>query len=53
MKWPARVEEFYADVAMIFHWGPAVMDSMALAELAQWRDLAVQRWNQVNSAAQQ
>lgn len=37
-----------ADIAIIFHWPPAAMDPMELAELMQWRALAVQRWNEMN-----
>lgn len=29
-----------ADIAMVFHWPPAAMDSMDLAELADWRERA-------------
>lgn len=29
-----------ADIAAIFHWPPAVMESMTLAELADWREEA-------------
>ncbi len=29
-----------ADLAVVFHWPPAVMDSMALAELLDWRERA-------------
>lgn len=29
-----------ADIAAIFHWPPAVMDPMTLAELADWREQA-------------
>ncbi|MGM0985416.1 MAG: GpE family phage tail protein [Pseudomonadota bacterium] len=32
-----------ADLAMVFHWGPAEMDPMALEELADWRERARQR----------
>lgn len=49
MSLPERVEDFYADIALIFHWPPAVMDAMALPQLCQWRDMAVQRWNRINA----
>ncbi|WP_421865161.1 GpE family phage tail protein [Motiliproteus sp.] len=29
-----------ADIAVVFHWRPADMDPMPLAELARWRDKA-------------
>ncbi|ERS88730.1 GpE family phage tail protein [Halomonas sp. PBN3] len=32
-----------ADLAMVFHWGPAEMDPMPLEELADWRERARQR----------
>ncbi|WBQ17844.1 GpE family phage tail protein [Sphingobium yanoikuyae] len=32
-----------ADIAAIFHWGPPVMDPMALSELMQWRADAAKR----------
>lgn len=32
-----------ADVAIIFHWSPAVMDSMDLSELMGWREQAARR----------
>jgi hypothetical protein len=34
-----------ADVAVIFHWGPPVMDPMSIAELMQWRASAAKRSN--------
>lgn len=32
-----------ADVAVIFHWPPAAMDSMSLSELMGWRAQAARR----------
>lgn len=29
-----------ADIAAVFHWPPAVMDSMELGELMEWRERA-------------
>lgn len=29
-----------ADIAAIFHWPPAALDEMTLAELANWREEA-------------
>lgn len=34
-----------ADVAIIFHWPPAVMEPMYIGELMHWRQLAVERHN--------
>lgn len=39
-----------ADLALIFHWQPAVMDAMDIAELMRWRALAVQRHNAMQGA---
>ncbi|MBZ0134690.1 MAG: GpE family phage tail protein [Rhodanobacter sp.] len=38
-----------ADVALIFHWPPAVMHPMELGELMDWRALAVERHNAMHS----
>ena len=40
-----------ADIAIIFHWTPAVMDVMSLTELYGWRNRALQRHNQINSTS--
>jgi len=32
-----------ADLAVVFHWSPPVMDDMDLAELMDWRAHAVRR----------
>ncbi len=32
-----------ADLAITFHWSPAVMDDMSLQDLLQWRELAAKR----------
>lgn len=29
-----------ADIAVIFHWPPDVLDRMSVTELAQWRERA-------------
>jgi hypothetical protein len=34
-----------ADIATVFHWSPAVMDSMSIAELMGWRERAARRHN--------
>lgn len=33
-----------ADVALVFHWGPAEMESLTLTELTEWRERARKRW---------
>ena len=33
-----------ADLAMVFHWRPADMDPMDLAELMEWRERARERY---------
>ena len=37
-----------ADIAFIFHWPPAVMETMDPAELARWWRHATDRWKAVN-----
>lgn len=37
-----------ADLALVFHWGPADMDAMSLGELMQWRERARARWEQAD-----
>jgi hypothetical protein len=39
-----------ADIAVIFHWPPATMDAMPIHELLEWRNLAVERHNQINQS---
>lgn len=34
-----------ADLAVVFHWPPAAMDRMSLAELMNWRARAAERHN--------
>lgn len=34
-----------ADLAIVFHWSPAVMDQMSVAELMGWRARAAARNN--------
>lgn len=29
-----------ADIALVFHWSPSVMDPMDIVELAEWRERA-------------
>lgn len=38
-----------ADVAMLLHWTPDTMHGMELAELMQWRHLAVTRHNAMHA----
>ncbi|VWB34829.1 putative phage tail-associated protein [Burkholderia lata] len=33
-----------ADVALVFHWPPSVMDSMSISELMDWRERARERY---------
>jgi hypothetical protein len=33
-----------ADLALVFHWTPATMDAMSIAELMTWRERAAERW---------
>ncbi|WP_080414538.1 GpE family phage tail protein [Burkholderia ubonensis] len=35
-----------ADIALVFHWSPAVMDAMPLPELLDWRERARERYEQ-------
>jgi hypothetical protein len=32
-----------ADLAVVFHWGPDVMDPMPIGELMAWRERAAER----------
>lgn len=32
-----------ADIAVVFHWSPAVMDGMSVEELMAWRERARER----------
>lgn len=34
-----------ADLAVVFHWAPAMMDAMSIAELMAWRVRAIERHN--------
>jgi hypothetical protein len=34
-----------ADIAVVFHWSPTVMDAMSLSELMGWRARAAKRAN--------
>ena len=43
----AHVEEWMADIAMVFHWAPDVMDHMPLDELLDWRARAVNRHHDI------
>lgn len=33
---------------MVFHWGPADMDPLGLAELMGWREEARKRWERMH-----
>jgi hypothetical protein len=39
-----------ADLAFVFHWGPADLDPLSLTELLEWRERALERWNQTHGA---
>ncbi|TCP99870.1 GpE protein [Sphingomonas sp. PP-F2F-A104-K0414] len=34
-----------ADLAIVFHWPPAAMDEMMIADLMRWRARAAERHN--------
>ncbi|MCY1672130.1 GpE family phage tail protein [Novosphingobium sp. SL115] len=34
-----------ADIAAIFHWSKAELESLSICELVEWRARAVDRWN--------
>ena len=36
----------WADIAVIFHWGPSEMNAMTLDELIQWHELALERYQE-------
>ncbi|RSU63360.1 GpE family phage tail protein [Sphingomonas koreensis] len=36
-----------ADIAAIFHWPLSELRALEVDELIFWRDLAVQRWNEM------
>ncbi|HDR8929198.1 TPA: GpE family phage tail protein [Burkholderia vietnamiensis] len=39
-----------ADIAAVFSgWTPPVMYEFSLAELAEWRERAIERWNLMNN----
>lgn len=38
-----------AEVAAVFHWPPHVLDAFDLVELIEWRNRAVEIWNQMNT----
>ena len=37
---PIEVEDAMADIATVFHWPPAAMDDLELADLMKWRERA-------------
>ncbi|UWR50813.1 GpE family phage tail protein [Phaeobacter inhibens] len=41
-----------ADIALVFHWPPDVMDRMSIEELAMWREKARERSEAQNNAQQ-
>lgn len=42
-----------ADIALVFHWGPADMQPLSLPELIEWRERARQRWEMTNGGRKQ
>jgi hypothetical protein len=42
---PDRIEDPMADLALVFHWGPPVMDPMEVGDLMGWRQRAAIRHN--------
>ncbi|WP_413716164.1 GpE family phage tail protein [Sphingobium sp. B10D3B] len=40
---PRLIEDAMADLAITFHWSPAVMDEMSVSELLGWREHAARR----------
>lgn len=43
-RYPRNVEETMADIAIVFHWAPQVMDAWSLEELVAWHDRARARY---------
>ncbi|MCQ4314470.1 GpE family phage tail protein [Stutzerimonas zhaodongensis] len=39
-----------ADIALVFHWAPEQMQGMALHELMDWRERAIERWERTHGA---
>ncbi|MEL7290412.1 MAG: GpE family phage tail protein [Pseudomonadota bacterium] len=39
----ARVEDYYADLAAVFHWPPGEIDKLSYDDLLLFRELARQR----------
>ncbi|MBH9536919.1 GpE family phage tail protein [Novosphingopyxis sp. YJ-S2-01] len=37
-----------ADIALVFHWPPAVMDALEVDELMQWHERALARFKLVH-----
>lgn len=40
---PEYIDDAMADLAMVFHWGPAEMAPMEIEELMDWRERARRR----------
>ncbi|WP_276469588.1 GpE family phage tail protein [Vibrio lentus] len=41
-----RVEDYYADIALVFHWPPSEIDKLSYDDLLLFRELARQRHEQ-------
>nr|WP_204374493.1 GpE family phage tail protein [Halolamina pelagica] len=50
---PEHIDDAMADLAMVFHWGPAEMDPMPLEELMDWRERARRRAEPPRTSADQ
>lgn len=44
LRYPRNIEEAMADIAIVFHWSPEVMDAWGLDELMAWHDRARTRY---------
>ncbi|AZZ97998.1 GpE family phage tail protein [Pseudoalteromonas sp. R3] len=38
-----------ADIAIVFRWQLSEMDALSIVDLMQWREKAINRWNQINN----
>ncbi|MEZ9532654.1 GpE family phage tail protein [Vibrio lentus] len=41
-----RVEDYYADIALVFHWPPSEIDKLSYDDLLLFRELARERHEQ-------
>ena len=40
--------EIAADLAMVFHWSPDVIDNLFVDEIPTWHKLAGERWKKIS-----